>query len=425
MVASWYCVTRAERQPRWGAPAGAFATLAFFTMAAAAAYVGALGLLVVLDLRPALSRVEGPEGRSYLAALASALRRHLWIVAGLGLSFALVVLFFVLPHWTDYRFYNWQMSVTRKPSYDLASLVTRVTWLPILHDTFSRMWGALLLAVAGAWTAVAGWRRADTAERLLVLWLAVGAVELLVHDVGNERRLVFLIPALVGLASIVLARGSLVAGEVPGVSRGRVLLAAPLIGYSIYVLLAPVIRVFYLEAVYSGLLKMPVRLSAAGAVVLTAALVAAWPRASRLLAARWGQGPATAAVAAAVVWNLAQFADWAAHRTYKNYDASVAIGRALPPGTPIQGKLANGLALDNAIRPLFIGHGFGNYEDRKVREDVRYILTYTDPEIGHEGDQIVDVLAAYPGWRIIMTFPVAETPSGHDLAALIEKRARH
>ena len=45
--------------------------------------------------------------------------------------------------------------------------------------------------------------------------------------------------------------------------------------------------------------------------------------------------------------------------------------------------------------------------------------------IGHEGDQITDVLAAYPGWHIIMTFDVAETPSGHDKAALIEKRARH
>jgi hypothetical protein len=34
------------------------------------------------------------------------------------------------------------------------------------------------------------------------------------------------------------------------------------------------------------------------------------------------------------------------------------------------------------------------------------------------------VLEAYPGWRITMTFPVAETRSGRDAAALIEKRAR-
>ena len=124
------------------------------------------------------------------------------------------------------------------------------------------------------------------------------------------------------------------------------------------------------------------------------------------------------------LWNVGQFAGWAAHRTYKNYDTSVELARILPPGTLVQGKLANGLDLENRIRPLFIGHGFGNFDDRKDRQDVRYILTYTDPEVGHEGDQIVDVLAAYPGWRIIMTFPVAETPSGHDTAALIDKRAR-
>ena len=124
-------------------------------------------------------------------------------------------------------------------------------------------------------------------------------------------------------------------------------------------------------------------------------------------------------------WNLVQFGEWAVNRTYENYEASLAVGAALPPETLVQGKLANGLSLENRIRPIFIGHEFGNYADRKQRWDVRYILTYTDPEIGHEGDQIVDVLAAYPGWQIIMTFDVEETPSGHDKAALIEKRARH
>jgi hypothetical protein len=52
-------------------------------------------------------------------------------------------------------------------------------------------------------------------------------------------------------------------------------------------------------------------------------------------------------------------------------------------------------------------------------------LTYTSPRLGYEGSQITDVLDASPGWRIIMKFDVAETPSGHDSAALIEKRARH
>ena len=73
------------------------------------------------------------------------------------------------------------------------------------------------------------------------------------------------------------------------------------------------------------------------------------------------------------------------------------------------------------IRPLFIGHEFGNYADRKRRDDVRYILTYTDPRLGYEGSQILDVLEAYRASHVLMTFDVAETPSGRDRAALIDK----
>src|SRR5262245_24470701 len=401
MVASWYCVTRAERQPLWGALAGMFAALSFFTKAAAAAYVGALGLLVLLEFR-----------------------RNAWTIAGLALSFGLIGVFFVLPHWTDYQFYNWQMSVTRKPSYSPYWLMTRVTWFPILHDTFSRMWGALCVGLLGAWSVARRWRDAGSAERLLLLWVGIGVLELLVHDVSNERRFVFLIPALVALASLVLARGAAFGEDLARLPRLYVVLLAPLVFYSAYVLLGPLVRLAYLSDVYVGLLKKPVRLSAAGAVLLTAALVGLWPLLSRLLSMRWTPRIAAWLVGAGVCWNVAQFADWAAHRTYKNYQTSIELGRVLPPDTLVQGKLANGLALENRIRPIFIGHGFGNYDDRKQRWDVRYILTYTDPVIGHEGDQIVGVLAAYPGWRIIMTFPVAETPSGHDTAALIEKRAR-
>jgi hypothetical protein len=97
------------------------------------------------------------------------------------------------------------------------------------------------------------------------------------------------------------------------------------------------------------------------------------------------------------------------------------LGRVLPPGTLVQGKLANGLSLENRIRPLFIGHEFGNYADRTRRDDVRYILTYTDPRLGYEGSQILDVLEAYPASHVLMTFDVAETPSGRDRAALIDK----
>jgi 4-amino-4-deoxy-L-arabinose transferase-like glycosyltransferase len=413
IVASWYCMARAEREAPWGACAGACAALAFFTKAAAAAYVGALGLAAVVNILELLREGTGDQTRA-----------GIWVLGGLVVSFALIGLLFVLPHWSDYRFYNWQISVTRKPSYDLGSVVTRITWFPILHDTFSRMWGALCLGLIGAWSAVLGWRRAGGAERLLVLWVAVGTLELLLHDDGNERRFVFLIPALVALASLVLARGTPVAARLGSRAGAKLLLSAPLVFYTVYVLAGPLVRLAYLPDVYAGRLRVPVRLSAAVALLVTMALIVVWPRAVRLLTRRWTPALAAGAVALGVGWNVVQFSGWAVHRTYKNYVASVELGRVLPAGTLVQGKLANGLDLENRIRPLFIGHGFGNYDDRKQRDDVRYILTYTSPWLGYEGSQIKDVLDASPGWRIIMSFDVAESRSGNDTAALIEKRAR-
>ncbi len=56
---------------------------------------------------------------------------------------------------------------------------------------------------------------------------------------------------------------------------------------------------------------------------------------------------------------------------------------------------------------------------------MRYILTYVAPALGYESQArnpvIQDVLDAYPDHRIIMTFDVAETTTGHDRAALIDK----
>jgi Dolichyl-phosphate-mannose-protein mannosyltransferase len=410
IVASWQCSTRAERNPRWGALAALMATLAFFTKAAAVFYIGALALVMVVAL------VEGGSERRAAAA---------WTLGGLAVSFGVIAALFVLPHWRDYQFYNWQISVTRKPSYDLTSIANRVTWLPILHDTFSRMWAVLCLGMFGAWGILARWRRAADAERLLLLWVAVGTLELLIHDVGNERRFVFLIPALVALASLVLVRGSLLPPEAAQVARRTVLVLSPAILYGAYVLTGPLARLSFLDEVYAHVLRHAVRLAAAAAVVSSAAVIAIWPRFAAAASRRgWGPRVTHGLVLLFGAWNLAQFGQFAVNRTYENYEASVALGRALPPETLIQGKLANGLSLENRIRPIFIGHGFGNYADRKQRGDVRYILTYTNPWLGYEGSQITDVLDASPGWRTIMTFDVAETPSGHDSAALIEKRAR-
>jgi len=419
IVASWYCSARAEREPAWGAAAGLMATLAFFTKAAAAFYLGALGLVALagIFLPPAFDGAQAREGGSH----GTARRAAVWTLAGLGLSLAAVLALFVLPHWSDYQFYNWQMSVTRKPSYDLKSMMDRVTWFPILHDTFTRMWAVLCLAIAGAWGIALRWRRAGDAERLLLAWVALGTVEMLVHDVGNERRFVFLIPAAVALASLVLADGRVLPERAASMPRASLLIAAPLLIYSAYVICGPIARLPFLYEV-----KRPVRTAAAAALILAAVLIVLWPRLRPRLT-RHTVGPAVAFGFAALLMSgdLVQFAQWAGDLTYRNYDASRKLGEALPPGTLVQGKLANGLSLENRIRPLFIGHGFGNYADRLHREDVRYILTYTAPEIGYEGSQILDVLAAYPDSRVIMTFDVAETPGGHDTAALIEKRARH
>jgi hypothetical protein len=158
------------------------------------------------------------------------------------------------------------------------------------------------------------------------------------------------------------------------------------------------------------------------AVVLGAIVIVAWRRiAAFLTVGRWSAAAAVAIVVGLMSRDLVEFAQWARGRSYKNVEASRMLGRVLPPDTLVQGKLANGLSLENRMRPVFIGHGFGNYDDRKRRTDVRYILTYTEPLIGFEGSQILDVLQAYPRSRVVMTFDVAETPSGHDRAALIDK----
>ena len=114
-------------------------------------------------------------------------------------------LFFVVPNWSDYRFYNWQMSVTRKPNYDLKSLVDRATWFP-LQDAFTRTWFVMAVGAVHAAGLIARWRSLRAGERLLVLWVVLGAAELILHDAGNERRFVFFIPAFVALAALALGR---------------------------------------------------------------------------------------------------------------------------------------------------------------------------------------------------------------------------
>ena len=134
----------------------------------------------------------------------------------------------------------------------------------------------------------------------------------------------------------------------------------------------------------------------------------------------------TRLLAVSLVWNLGEFGWWAVNRTDFNYRASVEIGRLLPDGTEVHGKLANGLAMENRIRPIFIGDGFGNYSDRLDRDEVRYILTYTEPTVGYESGQdgllIRELLDHYPNRQVVASFQVQETP-GPDVATLYLKDA--
>jgi 4-amino-4-deoxy-L-arabinose transferase-like glycosyltransferase len=408
MVAAWYCYVRAQDRPVWGAIAGVCALLSFFTKAAAAFFVAALALDALLS---ALRRGDAVDGRAERRAGVATL-------AGLTVAGLIALAAFVAPHWESYRFYNWQMSVTRKPAYDFESLTDRASWFAILHDVSTRMWFVIVVAATGVLTGLARWRRMAAPERLLTLWVALGTIELVLHDVGNERRFVIFIPALIAIAAIVLAgRREGAPLELAAVSRRRALLAAPIVLFAFYATAGGIVRVFFLYQISPG-----VRLAAACAVAGAIVLYATWPRVPAWLARqRWSTRAAVAAALLVAAGDLVQYAQWAAGRTYRNYEASRMLGRVLPPDTAVHGKLANGLALENRIRPIFVGREFGNYADRRQRDDVRYILTYIEPRVGYEGPVIRDVLDAYPQRRIIMTFDVAETTGGHDRAALFDK----
>jgi 4-amino-4-deoxy-L-arabinose transferase-like glycosyltransferase len=417
MCLAWYGLVRAETHARWAWLAAAGALLAFFTKAAAAFFVAAVGLEAVLALW--LGRGNPAQRRAGFMMLVA-----------LAVSGLIALLAFVVPNWDAYWFYNVQTSVLRKPSYTFEAFVDRVTWFPVLHDVFTRTAFVTLVGLTVALGLLARWRGLSSAERLLLLWVGLGALELIVHDVGNERRFIFFIPALTALAALVLGgHRTLAPPEAAALSRRTALLAAPLVLFSAYIVLATFVRLAFIYQT-----RPVVRLSAALAVLAGIAVYAFWPGVARRLSST--RFSARAGIAAALLvagGNVAQYVQWAAGRTYANYAASVEVGRVLPEGTLVHGKLANGLSLENRIRPIFVGRGFGNYEDRKRRDDVRYILTYIAPSLGYESQArdpvIVEVLDAYPDRRIIMTFDVRETTTGLDRAALIDKfgteRAKH
>jgi 4-amino-4-deoxy-L-arabinose transferase-like glycosyltransferase len=412
LVCAWAAYAWSDRSPRWGAVAGVALTLAWFTKAAAAFFVGALILDLALTLWTA-RRPVGPVGPVGPAVL--------WTLTGLAISAAIVVAVFVLPHWHEYQFYNWQMTVERKPSYTLGDFQDRATWLPFVQGIFGQMFLVACVGFIAIPGIVANWRIVPPGARLLALWVLVGIAELVVHDSGNERRYVMFIPALVGLAA--LSWGGRETVVQPSSTRwsDRVVLF-PVALVVNYLWIGTLLRPFFLTDIAVSHYSSAVKLAAALAVVLAGLHAWKWPVIRQMPAMRAREGLLFAAIA--VVWGLGYFAQWADGRRYTNRDASIALGRLVPAETIIQGKLANGLALENRIRPVFVGNGFGNFEDRLKRDDARYILTYDLPSIGYESQRgsglIQGILDHYPGHHTVASLPVDETPAP-DRAVLIDK----
>jgi len=419
VVVSWASLALARKRPAWGVLAGVAAVLAWFTKASAAFYLAAIGIEVILAV------VKRPRGSFYEKRKTTP--EVVFVIAGLVAATVLIGVVFVVPHWSEYRFYNWQMSVVRKPSYTLHDIRDRATWIPIVHDFFMWMWPVLAIACVGILGIVSRWRTAAPAERVLVLWVIVGLIELAVHDSGNERRYVMFMPALIALAAIVIGTGR------PGISAPAVRqplarwMAVPLLLGLGYLAAGSLLRVGFLTEIHGGdhPFHRVVMLAAGVSLGLTLALIIWWQRVADWLAqCQIPAGAGVSIVAATLLVDAWHISEWARHRSTFNYQASIEVGRLLAPGALVHGKLANGLALENRIRPIFIGHGFGNYDDRLQRDDVRYILTYVSPKVGFESqqgsDMIQDLLDRYPARRVIATLVVNETGPA-DRAELIDK----
>lgn len=406
--------TSRSRSLALGVLAGAAAVAAFFTKAAAAFFIAALVLEAATTWWLSRSISPSPHPPSSIPHPPSP---HLPILMGLCAASAVALAVLVVPYWAEFQFYNWEMTVTRKPSYGLIDFQNRVAYL-LAHGAFSRMWLVVLAAAVAALATINRWTSAPPAARLAVLWLLVGLLELVIHDSGNERRYVMFVPVLIALAGMTMGRwGDGGMRRWPGAGVLVAAVAVPLT----YLVAGTLLRLVWIDDIRLSEYTRTVQTSAALAI---AAGLFCWVYRARVQAwlGRWALGPLAAAVIVIVTsgTDLVLYAGWAQSRTFLNHEASRLVGALLPPGTLVHGKLANGLSLENRIAPVFVGRGFGNYADRLERDDARYILSYTLPEPGYEGDVILDVLQHYPQRRVITEFDVQETP-GPDRAALIQK----
>lgn len=423
IVVAWAAYALGSRQPRWGFVAGLATVLAWFTKASAAFFLAALVADVVWTI--ALDKSTALRSRIRADKPSAADARAAWFtLTGIAGATVLLVGVFVLPNWSEYQFYNWQMTVVRKPSYDLESLIDRASWLPIVHDFFTRSWMVLVGAALGAMAIASRWRVSQPAERLLVLWLVVGLLELTIHESGTERRYVMFLPALAAMAALLVSSSaSWLPADGARMRPSMRVLFLLVVALLVYLVTGSAMRQLFADDVAAGVFRSTVRVSAFVALALAAAIALAWHRfigfGARL---RIPFTVATTAVLITVAWDVAQYVNWARQRGELNYQASAAIGALLQPGTLVHGKLANGLSLENRIRPIFVGEGFGNFDDRLFRDDARYILTIGLPEFGRDSPPglIQEILDRYPSRRVIATFVVEETPE-FDQAWLFDK----
>ena len=161
-------------------------SLAFFTKAAAAFYVGALGLAAVLGL----CVERAPRGASDRDRVARASGRVLDARGARGVARSSCGARSSCRTGRDYQFYNWQMSVTRKPSYDLASAAAARV---VVSDPARHVLAACGSCSCSESSARGASCRAGVGRRSPSVCCSCGSrsasSNCCVHDVGNERRL--------------------------------------------------------------------------------------------------------------------------------------------------------------------------------------------------------------------------------------------
>jgi hypothetical protein len=423
VVIAWAAYARSTKRPAWGVVAGVAAVLAWFTKASSAFFIAAIALEACLTWVMA-RRDETPAKRTEARAAA-------YVLAGLVIASVIAAVAFVLPHWTEYRFYNWQVSVARKPDYSLGAFLDNASWLPVITDVFSRIWPVLLVAMLATGATLARWRSATPAARLLVLWLALGLAELIVHGAGQERYYVVVIPAVIALGAIALSgEESLLPDRLVGARTLVKILAIPVALVAGYFVVGSIARIVFASDIEDRrYFKVVVPMSSVLACLLAFYVITGWRTVVGRLSEIWVSPRFALAVVIAVCgYDVMQYAVWSNSRTYLNYEASKKLGEILPADTLVQGKMANGLALENRIRPVFVGREFGNYADRFDRDDVRYILTYIAPQPYVESPTglIKEILDRYPTKQIVTTLQVEIDETGSaDRVALFDKFGGH